>query len=237
MKLSFRFAGALFAAVATLETLCTLCGAALFNSIYPLFLRVGFNGFSFLVMAVLMLAALTITEYVVTCFYKLTELLKLFLSNSQAIRSKNTSNGKLFSRCPKFVPRVLSFPSPLSRSRGREGEDPGNEVDVVACFAPATYACLLLFSVVHDWPATKFTWQSTVQTWNIFIPAKSIFSFLLPSNFVYLPSIKWAPIIPFIIVINENTISIKLSRPFNFRHKINDNSLRLIDLIYLIGYH
>ncbi|XP_067046422.1 proton-coupled folate transporter-like [Acropora muricata] len=54
--------GALFAAVATLETLCTLCGAALFNSIYPLFLRVGFNGFSFLVMAVLMLAALTITE-------------------------------------------------------------------------------------------------------------------------------------------------------------------------------
>lgn len=78
MKL-FRFAGALFAAVATLETLCTLCGAALFNSIYPLFLRVGFNGFSFLVMAVLMLAALTITEYVVTCFYKLTELLRLFL--------------------------------------------------------------------------------------------------------------------------------------------------------------
>ena len=109
MKLSFRFAGALFAAVATLETLCTLCGAALFNSIYPLFLRVGFNGFSFLVMAVLMLAALTITEYVVTCFYKLTELLKLFLSNSQAIRSKNTSNGKLFSH---VVPSSFPGSSP-----------------------------------------------------------------------------------------------------------------------------
>ena len=27
-----------------------------------------------------------------------------------------------------LVPRVLSFPSPLSRSREREGEDPGNEV-------------------------------------------------------------------------------------------------------------
>lgn len=151
MKLSFRFAGALFAAVATLETLCTLCGAALFNSIYPLFLRVGFNGFSFLVMAVLMLAALTITEYVVSCFYKLTELLKLFLSNSQAIKSKNTSNGNLFSH---VVP--TSFPR-SSCSRGREGENPGNEVGVVPCFAPATYACLLLFSVVHDWPATQLT--------------------------------------------------------------------------------
>ena len=233
MKLSFRFTGALFAAVATLETLCTLCGAALFNSIYPLFLRVGFNGFSFLVMAVLMLAALTITEYVVTCFLQThwtTKTLPVKFPGNQ--KQKHQQRKTVFSRCPKFVPRVLSFPSPLSRSRGLEGEDPGNEVDVVACFAPATYACLLLFSVVHDWPATQL-----IQTSNIFIPAKSIFSFRLPSNFVYLPSIKWAPIIPFIIVINENTISIKLSRPFNFRHKINDNSLRLIDLIYFIGYH
>ena len=56
------FLGALFAAVATMETICTLCGAAIFNSIYPLFLRVGLNGFCFLVMAVLMVAALVLTE-------------------------------------------------------------------------------------------------------------------------------------------------------------------------------
>lgn len=56
------FLGALFAAVATMETICTLCGAAIFNSIYPLFLRVGLNGFCFLVMAVLMMAALVLTE-------------------------------------------------------------------------------------------------------------------------------------------------------------------------------
>ena len=56
--------GALFAAVATLETICTLFGAAIFNSIYPLFLRVGLNGFSFLVMAFLMIAALILTEWV-----------------------------------------------------------------------------------------------------------------------------------------------------------------------------
>lgn len=54
--------GALFAAVATLETICTLFGAAIFNSIYPLFLRVGLNGFCFLVMAFLMIAALILTE-------------------------------------------------------------------------------------------------------------------------------------------------------------------------------
>ena len=116
MKLPFRFAGALFAAVATLETLCTLCGAALFISIYPLFLRVGFNGFSFLVMAVLMLAALTITEYVVTCFYKLTELLKLFLSNSQAIRSKNT-----FLTLSQAQGPLLPVPSLSFQGTGRRG--------------------------------------------------------------------------------------------------------------------
>ena len=98
MKLSFRFAGALFAAVATLETLCTLCGAALFNSIYPLFLRVGFNGFSFLVMAVLMLAALTITEYVVTCFYKLTKTLPVKFSGDQ--KQKHQQRKPVFSCCP-----------------------------------------------------------------------------------------------------------------------------------------
>lgn len=54
--------GALFAAVATLETICTLFGAALFNSIYPLFLHIGLNGFCFLVMAFLMVAALILTE-------------------------------------------------------------------------------------------------------------------------------------------------------------------------------
>lgn len=56
------YLGALFAAVATLETLCTLFGAAIFNSIYPLFLHVGLNGFCFLVMAALMVAALILTE-------------------------------------------------------------------------------------------------------------------------------------------------------------------------------
>ena len=48
--------GALFAAVATIETLCTLCGASIFNSLYSISVRqFNFKGFSFLVMAALMI--------------------------------------------------------------------------------------------------------------------------------------------------------------------------------------
>ncbi|EDO32892.1 predicted protein, partial [Nematostella vectensis] len=47
--------GALFAAVASLETLCTLLGALVFNSIYPYSIRIGLKGLSFMVMAWLML--------------------------------------------------------------------------------------------------------------------------------------------------------------------------------------
>ena len=48
--------GTLFAAVATLETLCTLLGAAVFNSLYPYSVtHLQFKGFSFLVMAATML--------------------------------------------------------------------------------------------------------------------------------------------------------------------------------------
>lgn len=48
--------GALFAAVAMLETLCTLFGAAIFNSLYPMSVqRLSFKGFCFLVMAGLLI--------------------------------------------------------------------------------------------------------------------------------------------------------------------------------------
>ena len=42
-----------------------------------------------------------------------------------------------------LVPRVLSFPSPGARE-GREGEDPGNEVECVPCFESVTEKLALL---------------------------------------------------------------------------------------------
>jgi len=48
--------GALFSAVATLETICTLLGAALFNSLYPYSVKhLNFKGFCFVIMASLLI--------------------------------------------------------------------------------------------------------------------------------------------------------------------------------------
>ncbi|XP_020895495.1 proton-coupled folate transporter-like [Exaiptasia diaphana] len=56
--------GVLFAAIATLETVCTLLGALVFNSIYPLFLHIDMKGMVFVVMASFMCIAFILLEVV-----------------------------------------------------------------------------------------------------------------------------------------------------------------------------
>ena len=60
--ISFTILGALFAAVAAVETVCTLLGAVIFNCLYPVTMHFGFSGFIFLTMALLLLAPLTIIQ-------------------------------------------------------------------------------------------------------------------------------------------------------------------------------
>lgn len=54
--------GALFAAVAAAETVCTLLGAVIFNCLYPVTMHFGFSGMSFLAMALILVAPLAIIQ-------------------------------------------------------------------------------------------------------------------------------------------------------------------------------
>lgn len=56
------FSGSLFAAIGFFDTLATICGAGLFNLLYPLSLEFDFNGLSFLVSASLALVGLYLTR-------------------------------------------------------------------------------------------------------------------------------------------------------------------------------
>ncbi|XP_057308878.1 proton-coupled folate transporter-like [Hydractinia symbiolongicarpus] len=63
--------GSLFAAVATLETLCTLFGAAIFNSLYPYSVKqLDFKGLCFLIMAALLLIPAVIIAMLGICSVK-----------------------------------------------------------------------------------------------------------------------------------------------------------------------
>ena len=61
-RILFNFLGALFAAVAAVETVCTLLGAVIFNCLYPFTIQFGFSGLSFLAMAIMLIAPLTVMQ-------------------------------------------------------------------------------------------------------------------------------------------------------------------------------
>ncbi|XP_065652323.1 proton-coupled folate transporter isoform X3 [Hydra vulgaris] len=75
--------GTLFAAVATLETLCTLFGAGIFNSLYPYSVQhLNFKGFTFLVMA-----GLLIIPVLIMCVIGLNEHTEKDISTSPVIEN------------------------------------------------------------------------------------------------------------------------------------------------------
>jgi hypothetical protein len=62
MQYNNLFPGVVFAAVAAIETVCTLLGAITFNCLYSLTMQFGFGQFIFIAMALLLLAPLTILQ-------------------------------------------------------------------------------------------------------------------------------------------------------------------------------